>query len=105
MAEQIFDLAIAAMQYLMAIGFAVLAVFLFWHFRRINRPITAFIFWCIMFLTSLVPMFELFQSGIPLGNIPIWYIAVISLLPLATICAYLVNPLATKRYDYENDEI
>lgn len=97
------DVFIVILQLAMTLGVVVLSILLFWHLRRIRKPVLAFIFWCVMFLTALTPLMQTMQSGVIISNIPLWYLCVVFVVPLVIIGCYFVNPLKPTRYEFEDD--
>ncbi len=98
------DTLISLLQLSLTLGIVALAILLFWHLRRIRKPVLALIFWCVMFLTSLTPLMQIIQSGIPFSQISLWYLCPVSIVPIVIIGCYFFNPLKPIAYDFDENE-
>ncbi len=95
---------IASMQVILVLGIICLAILLYWHFKRINKPVIATIFWVVIFLTSLTPLMQIVQSGTPVGSIPLWYLCPIIVVPAIIINALFFNPLKPQNYNFDEED-
>lgn len=104
MATAWMDTLIAILQIVLTLGIVVLSILLFWHLRRIRKPVLALIFWCVMFLTALTPLMQIVQSGVSFSQISLWYLGVICVVPLVIIGCYFINPLKPISYEYNDGD-
>ncbi len=95
---------IASMRVILIIGIICLSILLYWHFKRIHKPVIATVFWVVIFLTSLTPMMQIVQSGTPVGSIPLWYLCPVVVVPAVIICALFFNPLKPLSYSFDEED-
>lgn len=98
------DTLIAILQLATTLGIVILSILLFWHLRRIRKPVLAFIFWCVMFLTALTPLMQIVQSDASFAQFSLWYLCPVFVVPLVIIGCYFVNPLKPVAYEFDDGD-